>query len=85
MGYRRGASQSSTSPSCRGPESWGVSWITAMFLEANFGMLGASANGGGTAFFAHVGGFVFGALVALLLASAGRVGPQDGTALRAPA
>jgi len=85
MGYRRGASPSTTSPSCCGPESWGVSWITAMFLEVNFGMLGASANGGGTAFFAHVGGSVFGALAALLLASAGRVASQDGTALRAPA
>ena len=62
-----------------------MSWITAMFLEANFGIFGAGANGGGTAFFAHVGGFVFGALAALLLASAGRVAPQDGTALRAPA
>jgi membrane associated rhomboid family serine protease len=60
-------------------------WFLYQLYEANFGMLGASANGGGTAFFAHVGGFVFGALVALLLASAGRVAPQDGTALRAPA
>jgi membrane associated rhomboid family serine protease len=59
-------------------------WFLYQLYEANFGMLGASANGG-TAFFAHVGGFVFGALVALLLASAGRVAPQDGTALRAPA
>jgi rhomboid family protein len=60
-------------------------WFLYQLYEANFGMLGASANGGGTAFFAHVGGFAFGALVALLLASAGRVAPQDGTALRAPA
>ena len=60
-------------------------WFLYQVYEANFGMLGASANGGGTAFFAHVGGFVFGALVALALASAGRVAPQDGTALRAPA
>jgi hypothetical protein len=60
-------------------------WFLYQLYEANFGMLGASANGGGTAFFAHVGGFVFGALVALLLASAGRVAPQDDTALRAPA
>ena len=60
-------------------------WFLYQLFEANFGLLGASANGGGTAFFAHVGGFVFGALAALLLASAGRVAPQDGTALRAPA
>jgi membrane associated rhomboid family serine protease len=60
-------------------------WFLYQLYEANFGMLGASANGGGTAFFAHVGGFVFGALVALLLVNVGRVAPQDGTALRAPA
>jgi rhomboid family protein len=60
-------------------------WFLYQLYEANFGMLGASANGGGTAFFAHVGGFVFGALVALLLVNVGRVAPQDGTALRVPA
>jgi membrane associated rhomboid family serine protease len=60
-------------------------WFLYQLYEANFGMLGASANGGGTAFFAHVGGFVFGALVALVLASAGRVTAQDSTVLRAPA
>jgi membrane associated rhomboid family serine protease len=60
-------------------------WFLYQLVEANFGLFGASANGGGTAFFAHVGGFVFGALVAWLLANAGRVVPQDGTALRAPA
>jgi membrane associated rhomboid family serine protease len=32
----------------------------------------ASANGGGVAFFAHVGGFIFGLLVARLLARAGQ-------------
>ena len=60
-------------------------WFLYQLYEANFGMVGASANGGGTAFFAHIGGFVFGALVALLLANAGRVAPQDRTAVRAPA
>ena len=60
-------------------------WFLYQLYEANFGMLGASANGGGTAFFAHVGGFVFGALVALVLANAGRVATQDSTALRVPA
>jgi len=60
-------------------------WFLYQLYEANFGMLGARANGGGTAFFAHVGGFVFGALVALVLANAGRVTAQDGTVLRAPA
>src|SRR6266511_2891820 len=55
-------------------------------VEANFGLFGATANGGGVAFFAHVGGFLFGVVVAQLLAHAGRVAPQgDGSALRVPA
>ena len=41
---------------------------------------------GGVAFFAHVGGFVFGVIVALLLTNAGRVTPQDRSrTLSAPA
>ena len=60
-------------------------WFLYQLFEANFGLFGASANGGGTAFFAHVGGFVFGALVAVVLTNVGRVVPQDDTALRAPA
>jgi membrane associated rhomboid family serine protease len=43
-------------------------WFLYQFVEGNFGLFSASANGGGTAFFAHVGGFLFGALVARLLA-----------------
>jgi membrane associated rhomboid family serine protease len=39
-------------------------WFLYQFVEGNFGLLSASANGGGVAFFAHVGGFVFGYLVA---------------------
>jgi membrane associated rhomboid family serine protease len=46
-------------------------WFLYQLVEANFGLLSASANGGGVAFFAHVGGFVFGYLVARLLAGAG--------------
>jgi membrane associated rhomboid family serine protease len=42
-------------------------WFLYQLFEANFGIFGASANGGGVAFFAHVGGFVFGAFVTLLL------------------
>ena len=48
-------------------------WFLYQLVEADFGLMSASANGGGVAFFAHVGGFVFGAVVALVLASAGRV------------
>jgi membrane associated rhomboid family serine protease len=43
-------------------------WFLYQFVEGNFGLFSASANGGGTAFFAHVGGFLFGAFVARLLA-----------------
>jgi membrane associated rhomboid family serine protease len=52
-------------------------WFLYQLFEANFGLFASSANGGGVAFFAHVGGFVFGLLVAKLLVNAGRVQPQD--------
>jgi rhomboid family protein len=52
-------------------------WALYQLIEANFGLFSASANGGGVAFFAHVGGFTFGALVTWWLLSAGRVQPQD--------
>ncbi len=48
-------------------------WFLYQLVEANFGFFSARANGGGVAFFAHVGGFVFGVLVAWLLTRAGRV------------
>jgi rhomboid family protein len=60
-------------------------WFLYQLVEANFGLFSASANGGGVAFFAHVGGFLFGLLVTLALTSKGRVAPTDGSALRAPA
>jgi len=53
-------------------------WFLYQLIEANFGLFGASANGGGVAFFAHVGGFLFGLIVALVLTRVGRVAPQDG-------
>jgi membrane associated rhomboid family serine protease len=55
-------------------------WFLYQLFEANFGLFGAKAHGGGVAFFAHVGGFVFGVLVAKVLAGAGRIAPQDGSA-----
>ena len=61
-------------------------WFLYQLFEANFGLFGAKANGGGVAFFAHVGGFLFGVVVALFLSSVGRVAPQgEGQALRASA
>jgi membrane associated rhomboid family serine protease len=52
-------------------------------VEANFGLFGASSNGGGVAFFAHVGGFLFGAIVARILRSVGRAVPQGGATVPA--
>jgi membrane associated rhomboid family serine protease len=61
-------------------------WFLYQLIEANFGLFGAAANGGGVAFFAHVGGFVFGAIVARILSGAGQVAPQSGRgAMHAPA
>ena len=60
-------------------------WFLYQLFEANYGIWGAKANGGGTAFFAHVGGFLFGVLVARLLAGLRQVAPvDDGQALRLP-
>jgi membrane associated rhomboid family serine protease len=43
-------------------------WFLFQLIEGNFGLFSAHANGGGTAFFAHVGGFLFGLAAARLLA-----------------
>jgi hypothetical protein len=65
-------------------------WFLYQLFEANFGLFSSSANGGGVAFFAHVGGFIFGLIVATLLSASGRIAsdantdPQD-ELLRAPA
>jgi membrane associated rhomboid family serine protease len=42
-------------------------WFLYQLVEANFGLFSAHANGGGVAFFAHVGGFIFGVFAARLL------------------
>ena len=52
-------------------------WFLYQLIEANFGLFNAHANGGGVAFFAHVGGFIFGLLAALLLARAGQTAPRE--------
>jgi rhomboid family protein len=49
-------------------------WFLYQLVEANFGIFSTTANGGGVAFFAHVGGFIFGALVAAVLVHVGRLG-----------
>jgi membrane associated rhomboid family serine protease len=62
-------------------------WFLYQLFEANFGLFGARAHGGGVAFFAHVGGFVFGLAVAWILLGGGRarLGADETAALRAPA
>src|SRR4051812_34424923 len=51
-------------------------WFLYQLFEANFGLFGAGASGG-VAFFAHVGGFVFGFAVARALLRAGQIEPQE--------
>jgi membrane associated rhomboid family serine protease len=62
-------------------------WFLYQLYEANFGLFDASSNGGGVAFFAHVGGFVFGFVVASVLRRAGRLDLRgdDPRALGVPA
>jgi membrane associated rhomboid family serine protease len=55
-------------------------WFAYQLVEANFGLFGTGSSGG-VAFFAHVGGFAFGYLVARALVRSGRIAPQDGTGL----
>jgi membrane associated rhomboid family serine protease len=45
-------------------------WFLYQLIEANYGLTSAHANGGGVAFFAHVGGFVLGLIVARWLLDA---------------
>jgi rhomboid family protein len=58
-------------------------WFLYQLVEANFGLFSSNANGGGVAFFAHVGGFIFGALVTTVLVNVGRLQPQDYNAVAA--
>ena len=52
-------------------------WFLYQPTEADFGLFDAHASGGGTAFFAYVGGFIFGLLAARLLARAGQAEPRE--------
>jgi hypothetical protein len=52
-------------------------WFLYQLIEANFGLFSASANGGGVAFFAHVGGFLFGWIVTRALTGTGRIDAQQ--------
>jgi hypothetical protein len=52
-------------------------WFLYQLHEAHAALFTASAEGSGVAFFAHVGGFVFGWVVARALLGAGRIRPQS--------
>ena len=47
-------------------------WFVYQLIEVN-GLNTATSDGGGVAFFAHIGGFVFGLLIAFALSRTGRV------------
>jgi membrane associated rhomboid family serine protease len=52
-------------------------WFLYQFFEGNYALVHPDNTGGtGVAFFAHVGGFVFGVLVALGLTRTGRITAQ---------
>jgi membrane associated rhomboid family serine protease len=55
-------------------------WFLYQLVEGNFGLFGTQSHGGGVAFFAHVGGFVFGALVARRLQRAAVAGAHSPSA-----
>ena len=52
-------------------------WFLYQLHEAHDALFTASAEGNGVAFFAHVGGFVFGWVVARALLDAGRIRRQS--------
>jgi membrane associated rhomboid family serine protease len=51
-------------------------WFFYQLLEAHSALVAPSPEGNGVAFFAHIGGFVFGWLVARVLLDAERIRPQ---------
>jgi membrane associated rhomboid family serine protease len=53
-------------------------WFLYQLVEANFGLFSAAANGGGVAFFAHVGGFLLGVLAAARLGAGGQAEAGEG-------
>jgi rhomboid family protein len=45
-------------------------WFVYQLVEGNYGLTSSHANGGGVAFFAHVGGFIYGVIVAWIFVHA---------------
>jgi membrane associated rhomboid family serine protease len=52
-------------------------WFLYQLVEAHDALFTASAEGSGVAFFAHVGGFVFGWVVTRTLLDRRRIQPQS--------
>lgn len=48
-------------------------WFLYQFIVGNYGLIHSKSGGSGIAFFAHIGGFVYGVLVAIVLILAGRI------------
>jgi membrane associated rhomboid family serine protease len=51
-------------------------WFVVQFFSATLALASVEAAGGGVAFFAHIGGFLAGAILAVLLRRSGRVRPR---------
>jgi membrane associated rhomboid family serine protease len=52
-------------------------WFVYQFFESNYSLIHPTTGGGGVAFFAHVGGFIFGFIVARVLLGVGRITPNE--------
>ena len=57
-------------------------WFLYQLVAGGFGLYSTRADGGGVAFFAHVGGFLFGVLATLALTASGRVSANGGILCR---
>lgn len=51
-------------------------WFLYQFLESNYALIHGKSGDSGVAFFAHVGGFVFGVLVTIAFTRIERVTPR---------
>jgi membrane associated rhomboid family serine protease len=52
-------------------------WFLYQFFESNYSLVHGATGGGGVAFFAHVGGFIFGVIAAGVLVGTGRIAAQE--------
>jgi rhomboid family protein len=60
-------------------------WFLYQLFEASFGLYSPVGGGsGGAAFFAHVGGFVYGMLVTLALVNVGRLSSRSSAGVPTP-